>query len=133
MGVLTKPSSNEMDVKVDANIRGVQYSGNIHGKIEPNKPTKVTVDIKKGAESVLQLVCEMKTTPTKTMVRGRYSVMGGKVAQGNLNGKYENGVLEIDVDNMCMCVFIHVYVYGNCMNIMSSVHCLTFILLIYSN
>merc|ERR1711962_638827 len=76
---------------------GVKYTGVIHGtmgyKMQPKKPTKVKVEIKKGADIVLQVAIEMKTTiGGKVQFRGKYSVMGGKVAQGNLSGKYENGV-----------------------------------------
>merc|ERR1712179_76077 len=85
-GILTKPSANEIDVKIDADIRGTKYTGVINGK----------VDIKKGAESVLQVVFELKSTGSNFKFRGKYSVMGGKVAQGNYSGKYENGKLEVE-------------------------------------
>merc|ERR1712177_200396 len=98
-GILTWPSAYDMEIKVDADILGVKYTGVIHGtmgyKMQPKKPTKVKVEIKKGADIVLQVALEMKTTAGgKVQFRGKYSVMGGKVAQGNLSGKYENGVLE---------------------------------------
>merc|ERR1712002_1047714 len=94
-GILTWPSANDMEIKLDADIRGVKYTGVIHGtmghKMQPKKPTKVKVEIKKGADIVLQVALEMKTTAGgKVQFRGKYSVMGGKVAQGNLSGKYEN-------------------------------------------
>merc|ERR1712177_56922 len=61
-------------------------------------PSAYEVEIKKGADIVLQVALEMKTTAGgKVQFRGKYSVMGGKVAQGNLSGKYENGVLDVDV------------------------------------
>jgi len=95
-GILTKPSANEIDIKIDADIRGTKYTGVINGKMEAGKATKVKVDIKKGAESVLQVVFELKSTGSNFKFRGKYSVMGGKVAQGNYSGKYENGKLEVE-------------------------------------
>jgi hypothetical protein len=95
-GVLEKPNAKEIDIKLDANIRGVVYTGQISGKMQAGKATKVKVDIKKGQESVLQLQTEVKLAGNNGKFRGKYSIMGGKVAQGDYAGKYENGKFEFE-------------------------------------
>ena len=95
-GLLSKPSSGEVKVDMKADIRGVKYTGEISGKMTAGKPTKVKVEVKKGSETVLQLLFEVKVSGTKGMFRGKYSVMGGKVAQGKVNGKWDGTKVEVE-------------------------------------
>ena len=95
-GLLSKPSSGEVKVDMKADIRGVKYTGEISGKMTAGKPTKVKVEVKKGSETVLQLLFEVKVSGSKGMFRGKYSVMGGKVAQGKVNGKWDGTKVEVE-------------------------------------
>merc|ERR1712002_734270 len=98
-GVLTRPSDKEMEIKVDADIRGEKYVGVIHGGIGDS--AKVKLDIKKGSLSVLQATFEMKSAGTKVQFRGKYSFMGGDEKMGGFvgtyKGKHENGVVDVEV------------------------------------
>lgn len=97
-GVLSKPSSNEIDVDIDANIRGVQYTGKVSGKMEAGKSTKLKVEVKKGSEGVLQMLVEVKLAGSSGQFRGKYSIMGGKVAQGKYAGKWGPGKMELEAE-----------------------------------
>ena len=90
-GTLTKPSANEIDIKINGDILGQKITGTISAKMQPGKPSNVQVDIKKGAESVFQMQLQVKTKGMQGKFRGKYSVMGGKVAQGEFTGEYGNG------------------------------------------
>merc|ERR1712055_850734 len=70
-------------------IRGVKYDGKVSVKTAADK-TKVDVLIKKGSENVLQMQSEVQIKGSKFRLRSKYSVMGGKVAQGVFNAKYQN-------------------------------------------
>ena len=97
-GVLSKPSSNEIDIDIDANIRGVQYTGKVSGKMEAGKSTKLKVEVKKGSEGVLQMLVEVKLAGSSGQFRGKYSIMGGKVAQGKYAGKWGPGKIEVEAE-----------------------------------
>merc|ERR1719431_1660815 len=87
-GTLNK-SGQDMDIIVKADIRGVKYDGKVSVKSAADK-TKVDVLIKKGSESVLQLSSEVQIKGSKFRLRSKYSVMGGKVAQGDFKANYQN-------------------------------------------
>merc|ERR1712012_795239 len=82
-------SGQDMDIIIKADIKydkydpGVKYDGKISVKSASDK-TNVVVDIKKGSESVVQL------KGTKFRLRSKYSIMGGKVAQGDFKANYQN-------------------------------------------
>merc|ERR1712130_758872 len=73
-----------MEVVVKADIRGVKYDGKVSVKSAADK-TKVDVLIKKGSENVLQMSSEVQINGSKFRMRSKYSVMGGKVAQGDFS------------------------------------------------
>merc|ERR1712158_345465 len=79
------------------NIRGVKYDGKVSVKTAADK-TKVDVLIKKGSENVLQMQSEVQIKGSKFRLRSKYSVMGGKVAQGVFNAKYQNNKLTFEAD-----------------------------------
>merc|ERR1712110_649693 len=85
-------SGQDMDIIIKADIRGVKYDGKISVKSASDK-TNVVVDIKKGSESVVQLKSEVQVKGTKFRLRSKYSIMGGKVAQGDFKANYQNNKL----------------------------------------
>merc|ERR1711910_39656 len=95
-GTLNK-SGQDMDITVKADIRGVKYDGKVSVKSAADK-TKVDVLIKKGSESVLQMSSEVQIKGSKFRLRSKYSIMGGKVAQGVFNAKYQNNKLTFEAD-----------------------------------
>merc|ERR1712130_918668 len=88
-GTLNK-SGQDMEVVVKADIRGVKYDGKVSVKSAADK-TKVDVLIKKGSENVLQMSSEVQIKGSKFRMRSKYSVMGGKVAQGDSSGVPQAG------------------------------------------
>merc|ERR1712088_495516 len=103
-GTLNK-SGQDMDVTVKADIRGVKYDGKVSVKTAADK-TKVDVLIKKGSENVLQMQSEVQIKGSKFRLRSKYSVMGGKVAQGVFNAKYQNNKLTFEADPYKLHKFI---------------------------
>jgi len=93
-GILTKPGPNDVTIDIKANIRGQAYTGKIVKTADASK-LKIAIDAKKGAESVAQILLEVKKAPGTWKFRGKYSIMGGKVADGKFSGKYENGNVDI--------------------------------------
>merc|ERR1712121_293332 len=85
-------SGQDMDIIVKADIRGVKYDGKVSLKSAADK-TKVDVLIKKGSESVLQMSSEVQIKGSKFRLRSKYTIMGGKVAQGEFSAKYQNNKL----------------------------------------
>merc|ERR1711910_76878 len=104
-GTLNK-SGQDMDVTVKADIRGVKYDGKVSVKTAADK-TKVDVLIKKGSENVLQMQSEVQIKGSKFRLRSKYSVMGGKVAQGVFNAKYQNNKLTFEADPYKLDVELH--------------------------
>merc|ERR1712088_690677 len=104
-GTLNK-SGQDMDVTVKADIRGVKYDGKVSVKTAADK-TKVDVLIKKGSESVLQMQSEVQIKGSKFRLRSKYSVMGGKVAQGVFNAKYQNNKFTFEADPYKLDVELH--------------------------
>merc|ERR1712107_197829 len=88
-------SGQDMDIIIKADIRGVKYDGKISVKSASDK-TNVVVDIKKGSESVVQLKSEVQVKGTKFRLRSKYSIMGGKVAQGDFKANYQNNKLTFE-------------------------------------
>merc|ERR1712158_209925 len=104
-GTLNK-SGQDMDITVKADIRGVKYDGKVSVKSAADK-TKVDVLIKKGSESVLQMSSEVQIKGSKFRLRSKYSIMGGKVAQGVFNAKYQNNKLTFEADPYKLDVELH--------------------------
>merc|ERR1712004_771550 len=88
-------SGQDMDIIIKADIRGVKYDGKISVKSASDK-TNAVVDIKKGSESVVQLKSEVQVKGTKFRLRSKYSIMGGKVAQGDFKANYQNNKLTFE-------------------------------------
>merc|ERR1711879_574726 len=70
------------------------------GKSASDK-TNVVVDIKKGSESEVQL------KGTKFRLRSKYSIMGGKVAQGDFKANYQNNKLTFEAPPYKLEVELH--------------------------
>merc|ERR1711936_428396 len=104
-GTLNK-SGQDMDITVKADIRGVKYDGKVSVKSAADK-TKVDVLIKKGSENVLQMSSEVHIKGSKFRLRSKYSIMGGKVAQGVFNAKYQNNKLTFEADPYKLDVELH--------------------------
>merc|ERR1712055_775442 len=104
-GTLNK-SGQDMDITVKADIRGVKYDGKVSVKSAADK-TKVDVLIKKGSESVLQMSSEVQIKGSKFRLRSKYSIMGGKVAQGVFNAKYQNNKLTFEADPYRLDIELH--------------------------
>ena len=105
-GVLTK-KGNEVDIDITGDIRGTKITGKISGKMDGGKGTKLKVDFKKGAETVLQLSTEVQFSGTNFRVRGKYAIMGGKVASGSYSGKYKDGKAEFEAEPFKLKVELH--------------------------
>merc|ERR1711962_914248 len=65
------------------------------------------VDIKKGSESVVQLKSEVQVKGTKFRLRSKYSIMGGKVAQGDFKANYQNNKLTFEAPPYKLEVELH--------------------------
>merc|ERR1712126_22820 len=104
-GTLNK-SGQDMEVVVKADIRGVKYDGKVSVKSASDK-TKVDVLIKKGSENVLQMSSEVQIKGSKFRMRSKYSVMGGKVAQGDFSAKYQNNKLTFEAAPYKLDVELH--------------------------
>merc|ERR1711872_1036154 len=98
-------SGQDMDI-IKADIRGVKYDGKISVKSASDK-TNVVVDIKKGSESVVQLKSEVQVKGTKFRLRSKYSIMGGKVAQGDFKANYQNNKLTFEAPPYKLEVELH--------------------------
>merc|ERR1712088_816152 len=94
------------DIVIKADIRGVKYDGKISVKSASDK-TNVVVDIKKGSESVVQLKSEVQVKGTKFRLRSKYSIMGGKVAQGDFKANYQNNKLTFEAPPYKLEVELH--------------------------
>merc|ERR1712158_290080 len=99
-------SGQDMDIIIKADIRGVKYDGKISVKSASDK-TNVVVDIKKGSESVVQLKSEVQVKGTKFRLRSKYSIMGGKVAQGDFKANYQNNKLTFEAPPYKLEVELH--------------------------
>merc|ERR1712107_913116 len=99
-------SGQDMDIIIKADIRGVKYDGKICVKSASDK-TNVVVDIKKGSESVVQLKSEVQVKGTKFRLRSKYSIMGGKVAQGDFKANYQNNKLTFEAPPYKLEVELH--------------------------
>merc|ERR1712038_462510 len=99
-------SGQDMDIIIKADIRGVKYDGKISVKSASDK-TNVVVDIKKGSESVVQLKSEVQVKGTKFRLRSKYSIMGGKVAQGDFKATYQNNKLTFEAPPYKLEVELH--------------------------
>merc|ERR1712126_638778 len=108
-GTLNK-SGDIVDVAVKADIRGVKYDGKVSVKIAGDK-TKVDVLIKKGSENVLQVSSEVQIkasgSASKFRMRSKYSVMGGRVAQGDFRANYQNNKLTLEAAPYKLEVELH--------------------------
>merc|ERR1719336_1719894 len=104
-GTLNK-SGQDMEVVVKADIRGVKYDGKVSVKSASDK-TKVDVLIKKGSENVLQVSSEVQIKGSKFRMRSKYSVMGGKVAQGDFRANYQNNKLTLEAAPYKLEVELH--------------------------
>merc|ERR1712152_39197 len=65
------------------------------------------IDIKKGSESVVQLKSEVQVKGTKFRLRSKYSIMGGKVAQGDFKANYQNNKLTFEAPPYKLEVELH--------------------------
>merc|ERR1719295_1876942 len=99
-------SGQDMDIIVKADIRGVKYDGKASLKSAADK-TKVDMLIKKGSESVLQMSSEVQIKGSKFRLRSKYSIMGGKVAQGEFSSKYQNNKLTFEAAPHKLDVELH--------------------------
>merc|ERR1711990_1015878 len=99
-------SGQDMDIIVKADIRGVKYDGKVSLKSAADK-TKVEVQIKKGSESVLQMTSEVQIKGSKFRLRSKYTIMGGKVAQGEFSAKYQNNKLTFEAAPYKLDVELH--------------------------
>merc|ERR1712038_1263476 len=99
-------SGQDMDIIIKADIRGVKYDGKISVKSASDK-TNVVVDIKKGSESVVQLKSEVQVKGTKFRLRSKYSIMGGKVAQGDFKANYQNNKLTFEASPYKLEIELH--------------------------
>merc|ERR1712088_441843 len=99
-------SGQDMDIIIKADIRGVKYDGKISVKSASDK-TNVVVDIKKGSESVVQLKSEVQVKGTKFRLRSKYSIMGGKVAQGDFSARYQNNKLSFEAAPYKLDIELH--------------------------
>merc|ERR1712088_841645 len=99
-------SGQDMDIIIKADIRGVKYDGKISVKSASDK-TNVVVDIEKGSESVVQLKSEVQVKGTKFRLRSKYSIMGGKVAQGDFKANYQNNKLTFEAPPYKLEVELH--------------------------
>merc|ERR1719174_2908631 len=88
-GTLNK-SGQDMDIIVKADIRGVKYDGKISVKSAADK-TKVEVQIK----------------GSKFRLRTKYSIMGGKVAKGDLSARYQNNKLSFEAAPYKLDIELH--------------------------
>merc|ERR1711990_792266 len=99
-------SGQDMDIIVKADIRGVKYDGKVSLKSAADK-TKVEVQVKKGSESVLQMTSEVQIKGSKFRLRSKYTIMGGKVAQGEFSAKYQNNKLTFEAAPYKLDVELH--------------------------
>merc|ERR1712158_32572 len=104
-GTLNK-SGQDMDIIVKADIRGVKYDGKVSVKSAADK-TKVDVLIKKGSENVLQMSSEVQIKGSKFRLRSKYSIMGGKVAQGDFSARYQNNKLSFEAAPYKLDIELH--------------------------
>merc|ERR1712126_271732 len=104
-GTLNK-SGQDMEVVVKADIRGVKYDGKVSVKSASDK-TKVDVLIKKGSDNVLQVSSEVQIKGSKFRMRSKYSVMGGRVAQGDFRANYQNNKLTLEAAPYKLEVELH--------------------------
>merc|ERR1711902_212025 len=60
-----------------------------------------------GSESVVQLKSEVQVKGTKFRLRSKYSIMGGKVAQGDFKANYQNNKLTFEAPPYKLEVELH--------------------------
>jgi len=100
-----KKTGDKIEIEIDADIRGQKYTGMIVA--QTGSTNKLSIKVKKGAESIIQANIELKMTGKKFKLRGKYNIMGGKAGQGTFKAAYDNHKLTLEADKYKMDVEVH--------------------------